>query len=54
MMRRYFALSLVIGLILIAGCSSADETTDGNVSPVNTPDDDQVGESILERETDRI
>ena len=53
-MRKYFAVSLAIGLIVLAGCISAEETTDGSVSAVNTPDDDQVGESKLERETDKI
>ena len=52
-MRRDFAIFLVIGLIVFAGCSLADGTA-SDVSPVNTPEDDQVGESILEREADKI
>jgi hypothetical protein len=52
-MRRDFAISLAIGLVVLAGCSLADGATSG-VSPVNTAEDDQVGESMLERETDGI
>ena len=73
-MRRYFGVSLALVLIVIAGCSQAEDspeepalaqageteagtTPEGTVtsiSPVNSPDDDEVGESKLERETDGI
>ena len=52
-MRRDFVIFLVIGLFVLAGCSLTDGTA-SDVSPVNTPEDDQVGESTLERETDKI
>ena len=71
---RFIAITLAFVLIVIAGCSQAEDsleeptevqageseagnTSEGavtSVSPVDTPDDDEVGESNLERETDGI
>lgn len=53
-MRKHFLILMVICLFVIAGCSSQEEGTGSNVSPVNTPEDEQVGESNLVREVDRI
>jgi hypothetical protein len=53
-MAKFKFIFMIIGLLVVAGCSSAQEEANGSVSPVNTPDDDQVGESELTRETDKI
>ena len=53
-MNKYVIIIMIIGLIVIAGCISTKEEANGSVSPVNTPDDDQVGESELVREADKI
>ena len=67
-MKRNLAIAMAIGLLMLAGCDTAspdpgdtqnDEVEAGtngasSTNPVTTPDGDEVGESVLQRETERI
>ena len=52
-MRRDVAIFMMVGLIILAGCSSS-ESASGNMGSVTTPDGDEVGESSLVRADDKV